>query len=90
MSPECTLPRKRLIPTLKGDNMAVAKRHIDQTQKTITMEFSNGNTFPPIEMNAVTDALTKMIGQLEGRVAKLELESKARNTIASLERSARR
>jgi hypothetical protein len=51
-------------------------RHIDTEKKTITLEFTNGQTFGPIEQNPVTDALTKMIGELEGRIAALERKVK--------------
>jgi hypothetical protein len=52
------------------------KRYIDEQAKTVKLEFSNGTTFGPIELNPVTDALTKMIGDLEGRLASLESRSK--------------
>jgi hypothetical protein len=51
--------------------MAV-KRHIDQDKKTVTIEFSNGQMFGPIEFTPMTDALTRMIGDMENRIAKLE------------------
>jgi hypothetical protein len=52
--------------------MPSAKRHIDEEKKTVTIEFANGQTFGPIPLNETTDALTKMIGWLDGRVAALE------------------
>lgn len=52
--------------------MPSAKRHINPEKKVITIEFANGETFGPIELNLITDALTKMIGALDGRVASLE------------------
>ncbi len=52
------------------------KRHIDQTAKTITLEFTDGAMFEPIELNPTTDALTKMIALLEGRIAALENKTK--------------
>jgi hypothetical protein len=51
--------------------MAV-KRHIDQEKKEITIEFTSGGMFGPIELTPTTDILTKMIGALEGRLAALE------------------
>jgi len=51
-----------------------AKRHIDQDKKTVTIEFSNGQMFGPLEFTPITDALTRMIGEMEGRIAKLEAE----------------
>jgi hypothetical protein len=48
------------------------KRHIDERAKTITIEFQNGNMFGPFELNPTTDILTKMIGELDIRVARLE------------------
>jgi hypothetical protein len=56
--------------------MPSTKRHIDSAKKTVTIEFANGSTFGPIEFNPTTDALTKMIGSLEGRLASLELNAK--------------
>jgi hypothetical protein len=52
----------------------MSSRHIDEIAKTVTIEFSNGQTFGPLEWNPMIDALTKMIGQLEGRIASLELK----------------
>jgi hypothetical protein len=52
--------------------MPAAQRHINQDKKTITMEFSNGQMFGPIELTPTTDLLTKMIGALEGRLSTLE------------------
>jgi hypothetical protein len=52
--------------------MPSAKRHIDEAKKTITIEFANGQMFGPIPLNETTDALTKMIGWLDGRVSALE------------------
>jgi len=59
----------------EAGKMPSAKRHIDQEKKSITLEFTNGQTFGPIELNPVTDALTKMIGALEGRIAGLEAKT---------------
>jgi hypothetical protein len=52
--------------------MPSAKRHIDKDKGTITIEFANGQMFGPIPLNETTDALTKMIGFLDGRLAALE------------------
>jgi len=51
------------------------KRHIDKEKKTIIIEFSNGSTFGPVELNETTDALMRMIGVLEGRIKTLEDKS---------------
>jgi len=56
--------------------MPGAIRHINKEAKTVTLEFTNGKMFGPIELNPTTDALTKMIGELEGRLASLESKSK--------------
>jgi hypothetical protein len=61
---------------MRGHVMPGTKRHIDTANKAVTIEFSNGSTFGPIELNPTTDALTRMIGVLEGRVASLEEKSK--------------
>ena len=55
--------------------MPGAIRHIDKEKKTITIEFTNVQTYVPLELNDTTDYLTKMIGALEGRVASLEAKS---------------
>jgi hypothetical protein len=47
-------------------------RTFDKEQRTMKLEFVNGQEFGPIENNPVTDVLTKMILELEGRVAALE------------------
>jgi hypothetical protein len=47
-------------------------REFSKDGKTIKLGFVNGQTFGPIEHNAETDVLTKMILELEGRVAALE------------------
>ncbi len=52
--------------------MSMAKREIDQENKTITLEFSNGAVYGPIELNPTTDVLTKMIGVLMEKVLSLE------------------
>ncbi len=38
----------------------------------ISIEFSNGLTYGPVENNPTTEFLCKMIANLEGRLAKLE------------------
>jgi hypothetical protein len=55
--------------------MAIAKREIDAKNKTITLEFSNGATYGPIELNETTDVLTKMIGILMEKVLALEAKT---------------
>jgi hypothetical protein len=57
--------------------MAVAKRVIDAVNRTITLEFSNGATYGPIELNDTTDVLTKMIGLMMEKI--LTLEAKTAN-----------
>ena len=52
-----------------------AKRHIDEEKQTVTIEFTNGKMFGPFKYDATTDVLTRMIGELDARVARLE-ESK--------------
>jgi hypothetical protein len=52
--------------------MPGAIRTIDPDKKTITLEFTNGQTFGPIGLTPTTDLLTKMIGALEGRLSTLE------------------
>lgn len=52
--------------------MPGARRHIDQENKQVKLEFTNGETFGPIELTPTTDVLTKMIGALEGRLASVE------------------
>jgi hypothetical protein len=49
-----------------------AKRHIDEQARTVTIEFSNGQMFGPIEWNPTIDVLTSMIGSLDGRLNSLE------------------
>jgi len=55
--------------------MPPAKRILDEKTKTITLEFGNGQTFGPIELNPTNDALTRMIGTLDGRISALEAKS---------------
>jgi hypothetical protein len=47
-------------------------REFDNQEKTMKLKFVNGQEFGPIENNPITDVLTKMILELEGRVAALE------------------
>jgi hypothetical protein len=49
-----------------------SKRYIDEAKQTITIEFANGHRFGPIMRTEVTDALTRMIGDLDARLARLE------------------
>jgi hypothetical protein len=51
------------------------KRYIDEAKQTIKIEFNNGQTFGPIKLDEITDALTRMIGDLDSRVARLEAPS---------------
>ncbi|HEY1207744.1 MAG TPA: hypothetical protein VGE85_00115 [Terracidiphilus sp.] len=51
------------------------KRIIDEAGKTITMEFSDGRTFGPIELNPTNDILTKIIGELVEKVRSLEAKT---------------
>jgi hypothetical protein len=51
------------------------KRHIDGDKKIVTIEFSNGSTFGPIDFNPTTDLLTKMISILDGRLSTLEAKA---------------
>jgi hypothetical protein len=53
-----------------------AKRHIDAAKKTITIEFTSGQMFGPIELNPTTDVLTKMIGALDGRLFTMEANAR--------------
>ena len=48
------------------------QRHIDIGKRTLQLEFRDGATYGPIELNPTTDALTKMIAMLDTRLAILE------------------
>jgi hypothetical protein len=48
------------------------KRHIDKETQTITIEFNSGLMYGPFKYDETTDALTRMIGDLDARVARLE------------------
>jgi hypothetical protein len=48
------------------------QRHIDTGKGTLQLKFTDGATYGPIELNPTTDALTKMIAMLDGRLAVLE------------------
>jgi hypothetical protein len=48
------------------------QRHIDTGKRTVQLEFTDGATYGPVELNPTTDALTKMIAMLDTRVAVLE------------------
>ena len=50
------------------------KRLIDEAKQTIKIEFSDGQTFGPIKLDEITDVLTRMIGALDGRIARLEAQ----------------
>lgn len=45
---------------------------VNDKDKAITIEFSGGNTYGPIEHNATTEILCRMIANLDGRLHKLE------------------
>jgi hypothetical protein len=47
-------------------------RHIDTNKRTVQLEFTDGATYGPVELNPTTDALTKMIAMLDTRLAVLE------------------
>jgi hypothetical protein len=51
------------------------KRIISADKTTVQLEFTNGEIFDPIELNRTTDELTRMIGVLEGRLARLEAKA---------------
>jgi|HubBroStandDraft_2_1064218.scaffolds.fasta_scaffold414213_2 hypothetical protein len=55
----------------------MAKRHISSDDKTIQVEFSNGETFEFLQMTSSNNELTRMIEVLESRLAKVEEEMKA-------------
>ena len=55
----------------------MAKRHISSDDKTIQVEFSNGETFEVLQMTSSNNELTRMIEVLESRLAKVEEEMKA-------------
>jgi hypothetical protein len=48
------------------------QRHIDTDKRTVQLEFTDGATYGPVELNPTTDALTKMIAMLETRLAVIE------------------
>jgi hypothetical protein len=48
------------------------QRHIDTDKRALQLEFTDGATYGPIDLNPTTDALTKMIAMLDARVAVLE------------------
>jgi hypothetical protein len=54
-----------------------AKRHIRSDDKTIQVEFSNGETFGVLQMTSSNNELTRMIEVLESRLAKVEEQMKA-------------
>jgi hypothetical protein len=60
------------------------KREIDVPNQVITIEFTNGQIIGPIEFNPTTDALTKMIAVLEGRIVDLEAKIATTNMAAIL------
>jgi hypothetical protein len=53
------------------------KRTISEDRTTVSIEFTSGQTFGPFRFDATTDALTRMIGDLDGRVARLESQAKS-------------
>jgi hypothetical protein len=48
------------------------QRHIDTDKRTVQLEFTDGATYGPVELNPTTDALTKMIAMLDTRLAVIE------------------
>jgi hypothetical protein len=48
------------------------QRHIDTDKRTVQLEFTDGATYGPVELNQTTDALTKMIAMLDTRLAVIE------------------
>jgi hypothetical protein len=48
------------------------QRHIDTGKRTVQLEFTDGATYGPVELNPTTDALTKMIAMLDTRLAVIE------------------
>jgi hypothetical protein len=48
------------------------QRHIDTDKRTVQLEFTDGATYGPVELNPTTDALTKMIAMLDSRLAVIE------------------
>jgi hypothetical protein len=52
------------------------KRTIDEQKQTITLEFTDGQMFGPFKFDPTSDALTRMIGDLDARVAQLEAHVK--------------
>jgi hypothetical protein len=49
-----------------------ATREINSDRQTVMPRFTDGRTFGPMELNSVTDALTRMIVELESRLAVVE------------------
>jgi hypothetical protein len=55
--------------------MPSTKRYIDADKKTITLELPNGVTYGPIELTPTNDILTKIIGEMAGKIASLEAKT---------------
>jgi hypothetical protein len=53
-----------------------SKRKTDDGMKTITIEFTNGQMFGPIKKDEITDALSRMIMDLDARIALLEASAR--------------
>jgi hypothetical protein len=53
--------------------MAIGKRILTDT--TITLEFSDGRTFGPIELTPTNLILTQIIGELVEKVSSLEAKT---------------
>jgi len=60
-------------PWVGEQHMASGQRILTDT--TITLEFSDGRTFGPIEKNETTLTLTAIIGELVERVLSLEAKT---------------
>lgn len=52
------------------------KRTIDEQKQTVTVEFTDGRMFGPFKFDPTSDVLTRMIGDLDARVSRLEFELK--------------
>jgi hypothetical protein len=53
------------------------KRTISEDKNTVTIEFTSGQTFGPFRFDGTTDMLTRMIGDLDARVARLEAQARS-------------
>jgi len=53
------------------------KRVIDDKEKTMTIELNSGIMLGPIRYDELTDTLTRILGDLDNRVSRLEARAKA-------------